>query len=104
MKAQCIIVCFQGWFCCVFAHTEPQTRFRTLYGCCCNSENPTGISILHIYSRAIIKLSCTMWYCFGVVHPSVRSISVRPSRFSVFIVILQVYVLAYEDGSHQVSQ
>ena len=58
------------------------------------------------------------WRC-----PSVRSLSVRPSvrtssrpsvmlfypdgylgnGFSDFIVILQEYVLAYEDGSHQVS-
>jgi len=53
-----------------------------------------------------------MWggYCFGIVRLPEAFPSIRPSLtlfclgdgFSDFIVILQGYVIAYEDGPHQV--
>ena len=47
------------------------------------------------------------WYCFGVVRPKPFRPSFGPdsylgTRFSDYIVILQEYELAYEDGSYQV--
>jgi len=51
LKAQCIIVCFPGWFCCLFAHTEPQKRVWTLYWCCCISGKSLSSPVYYTYSK-----------------------------------------------------
>jgi len=47
LEAQCIIVCFQGWFCCVFAHTEPQKDYEPYTGVVVFRKVPLTTSILH---------------------------------------------------------
>jgi len=76
LKAQCIIVCFQGWCCCVFAHTEPQKRLWCLYWCCCISVNPphhqytTLLNQIHVSYTIGKHTNPTTWnYKFTAICP-----------------------------------
>ena len=55
LKAQCIIVCFQGWFCCVFAHTEPQKEYEPYIGVVVFRKIPLTTKILQKFRLSFVN-------------------------------------------------